>query len=100
MGNTNLLPPAFSDTGHIRPAKEPCRRCAEIAVQLAPKDTGLFHALLESHGHMACLTVIDPKKALLRLTFSPESERSVRQILETMAQTVPFQSKAAPSRGE
>ena len=42
-----------------------------LLIRIAPGDTGLFRYLLEGGGgHLAMLTVLDPKRALFKLLFS------------------------------
>ncbi|HJD96659.1 MAG TPA: DUF4911 domain-containing protein [Mailhella massiliensis] len=62
-----------------------------LLIRIAPGDTGLFRYLLEGGGgHLAMLTVLDPKKALFKLLFSPHQREELFTLLESMGKTVPF----------
>ncbi|MBQ4076419.1 MAG: DUF4911 domain-containing protein [Mailhella sp.] len=65
-------------------------------IRIAPSDTGLFRYLLEGGDNMAMLTVLDPKKALFKLLFSPHQREDVRSFLGSMRQTVPFEVQEWP----
>jgi hypothetical protein len=67
-----------------------------LLIRIAPSDTGLFRYLLEGGDNLAMLTVLDPKKALFKLLFSPHQRVEVRAFLESMRQTVPFEVQEWP----
>ena len=67
-----------------------------LLIRIAPSDTGLFRYLLEGGDNLAMLTVLDPKKALFKLLFSPHQRGEVRAFLESMRQTVPFEVQEWP----
>ena len=67
-----------------------------LLIRIAPSDTGLFRYLLEGGDNLAMLTVLDPKKALFKLLFSPHQRGEVRSFLESMRQTVPFEVQEWP----
>ncbi|WP_420538691.1 DUF4911 domain-containing protein [Mailhella massiliensis] len=63
-----------------------------LLIRIAPGDTGLFRYLLEGGGgHLAMLTVLDPKKALFKLLFSPHQREELLELLGGMRRTVPFE---------
>ena len=67
-----------------------------LLIRISPRDTGLFRYLLEGGDNMAMLTVLDPKKALFKLLFSPHQREDVRSFLGSMRQTVPFEVQEWP----
>jgi hypothetical protein len=67
-----------------------------LLIRIAPSDTGLFRYLLEGGDNLAMLTVLDPKKALFKLLFSPHQRGEVRAFLGSMRQTVPFEVQEWP----
>ena len=63
-----------------------------LLIRIAPGDTGLFRYLLEGGGgHLAMLTVLDPKRALFKLLFSPHQREDLLELLAGMRRTVPFE---------
>ena len=81
-----------------RPLALPAANASEIVlIRIAPSDTGLFRYLLEGGGeHLAMLTVLDPKKALFKLLFSPHQREELLAFLESMRQAVPFEVQEWP----
>ncbi len=80
-----------------KPVKLPAAVASEILlIRIAPGDTGLFRYLLEGGDNMAMLTVLDPKKALFKLLFSPHQREDVLAFLESMRKTVPFEVQDWP----
>ena len=67
-----------------------------LLIRIAPSDTGLFRYLLEGGDNLAMLTVLDPKKALFKLLYSPHQREELRAFLESMRQTVPFDVQEWP----
>ncbi len=86
--------------GHVRrkPVRLPAARTSEmLLIRIAPRDTGLFRYLLEGGGaHLAMLTVLDPRKALFKLLFSPHQREELFELLEGMQKTVPFEMSPWP----
>lgn len=63
-----------------------------LLIRSAPGDTGLFRYLLEgAGGHLAMLTVLDPKKALFKLLFSSHQREELLALLESMKHAVQFE---------
>ncbi len=50
----------------------------------------LFRFLLEARGHLAYFTVLDRKRALVRVVFSPDAAGELERNLADMAESVPF----------
>ena len=75
-----------------KPVRLPAAGASQmLLIRIAPGDTGLFRYLLEGGGgHLAMLTVLDPKKALFKLLFSPHQREELFELLQGMKQTVPF----------
>ena len=67
-----------------------------LLIRIAPSDTGLFRYLLEGGDNLAMLTVLDPKKALFKLLFSPHQREELLDFLESMRQAVPFEVQEWP----
>ncbi len=63
-----------------------------VVIRVAPGDTGLFRYVLEgAGGHLAMLTVLDPKAATFRLLFSPHQSGELFEMLESMRSAVSFE---------
>lgn len=67
-----------------------------LLIRIAPCDTGLFRYLLEGGSHIAMLTVLDPKAALFKLLYSPHQRGELMALLESIRQTVPFETQEWP----
>lgn len=50
----------------------------------------MFRFLLEAYDNVAMFTVLDPKKTLLKLIFSPHDAKYIKEILTSMQSNVPF----------
>ena len=70
-----------------------------LLIRIAPSDTGLFRYLLEGGDNLARLTVLDPKKALFKLLFSPHQREELMELLDSMRQTVSFEVSEWPFAG-
>ena len=81
-----------------KPVSLPAASTSEmLLIRISPRDTGLFRYLLEGGGeHLAMLTVLDPKKALFKLLFSPHQRERLDALLASMRQTVPFEIEEWP----
>ena len=80
-----------------KPVSLPAASASEmLLIRIAPSDTGLFRYLLEGGDNLAMLTVLDPKKALFKLLYSPHQREELRAFLESMRQTVPFDVQEWP----
>lgn len=60
---------------------DPPKACARLLVSLPPDQAGMFRFLLEARDNLALFTALDPKKALIKLMFAPESMESVIEAL-------------------
>ena len=91
------VPPAVRGTGRRKPVRLPAAGASEmLLIRIAPRDTGLFRYLLEGGGHLAMLTVLDPRQALFKLLFSPHQREDVLEFLAGMRKTVPFEMQEWP----
>lgn len=81
-----------------KPVRLPAAGASEmLLIRIAPRDTGLFRYLLEGGGgHLAMLTVLDPRAALFKLLFSPHQREELEALLESMRKTVPFEVRRWP----
>lgn len=61
-----------------------------LYVELPPECMALFRFLLEARGHLAYFTVLDRRRALVRVVYSPGCAAEVRQALAEMAQSLPL----------
>lgn len=77
---------------HYRPPKQlpQARESSVLYLELAPKHMAMFRFLLEAYDNVAMFTVLDPKKTLLKLIFSPHDTKYIREILSSMQSKVPF----------
>lgn len=84
--------------GRRKPVHLPAAGASEkILIRIAPGDTGLFRYLLEgAGGHLAMLTVLDPKQALFKLLFSPHQREELMDALEGVRLSVPFEMQEWP----
>jgi len=75
-----------------KPVSLPAARASEmLLIRISPRDTGLFRYLLEGGDNLAMLTVLDPKKALFKLMYSPHQREELRAFLDSMHHAVPFE---------
>lgn len=65
-------------------------RAARLYLYLPPEMTGMFRFLLEAHDNLALFTVLDPRRAAIRLSFPPDREADVRAALARIAAEVPL----------
>ena len=63
---------------------------ARLYERMAQEHIALFKFLLEAHGHLGIMTVVDRHAAILKLSYSPDQEREMRQFLDEARRTVPF----------
>ena len=84
--------PAFEPAPRKRrtPYLAPCRS-ARLYVGLAPSDCALFKFLLEAHGHLGIMTIMDRHAAVAKLSYSPDCEREMRAFLEEAETSVAFE---------
>lgn len=61
-----------------------------LYVELAPERMALFRFLLEARDHAAYFTVLDRRRALVRVVYSPGCAAEVEQALADMAQSMPM----------
>lgn len=67
------------------------RWSSRLYVRLAPSHIALFKFLLEAHGHLGIMSVLDRHAAVAKLSYSPDCEREMRQFLEEARGTVPIE---------
>lgn len=70
-----------------------------LYVEIAPERMALFRFLLEARGHLAYFTVLDRRRALVRVVFSPDMAAELEQGLSEMAESVPFSIIRTPHGG-
>lgn len=54
----------------------------EKVIEILPKYIALFKFLLEGYDHLCLLTVLDPKKALIKISYYPTEEEFVQAFIE------------------
>jgi hypothetical protein len=59
----------------------PPRWSSRLYVRLAQEHIALFKFLLEAHGHLGYMSVVDRHAAILKLSYSPDCEREMREFL-------------------
>ena len=69
---------------------DPPRWSSRIYVRLDQAHIALFKFLLEAHGHLGFMSVVDRHQAILKLSYTPDCEREMREFLEEARETVPF----------
>ncbi|WP_243361217.1 DUF4911 domain-containing protein [Fundidesulfovibrio terrae] len=84
--------PAFEPAPRKRktPYRAP-QRSSRLYVKLASADFALFKFLLEAHGHLGIMTVMDRHAAVAKLSYSPDCEREMRAFLEEAETSVAFE---------
>jgi hypothetical protein len=60
-------------------------------IRLAPADTRLFRYLLEARDNVAYTSVIDRKACILKVVFTPSMKEELRQTLQELRQSCPFE---------
>jgi len=70
---------------------QPPRWSSRVYVKLARDHIGLFRFLLEAHGHLGIMSVLDRHAAVAKVSYSPDCEREVRAFLEEAREAVPLQ---------
>ncbi|MBI4806382.1 MAG: DUF4911 domain-containing protein [Desulfovibrio sp.] len=68
----------------------PPRWSSRLYVRLRQEHIALFKFLLEAHGHLGYMSVVDRHAAILKLSFSPDCEREMRGFLREALGTLPF----------
>ncbi len=66
-----------------------------IVFAIAPEDIALFKAILESYDNLATLRTEDPRRHLLKLYFSAETEAEVRALLDSLRERFRIRELAA-----
>lgn len=68
-----------------------------LVIRMDPGEAGLFRYLLEgAGGHLALLTVLDPKAALLKLVFSPHQREELFRWLGSLRDSLSFEIVPLP----
>ncbi|EGJ50756.1 DUF4911 domain-containing protein [Desulfocurvibacter africanus] len=70
-----------------------------LYLEIAPERMAMFRFLLEARGHLAYFTVLDRRRALVRVVFSPDMAAELEQGLSEMAESVPFSIIRTPHDG-
>jgi len=76
----------------------PPRWSERLYVELEPSRMALFRFLLEAWDNLAYFTVLDRRRAVVRLVFSPDCTAGVEQALAAMAQAMPLRVIRPPLR--
>lgn len=66
----------------------PPRWSARLYAKIAREDIALFKFLLEAHGHLGLMSVMDSHAAVVKLSYSPEMEREVKAFLDEAGQAM------------
>uniref|UniRef100_A0A832LWE4 DUF4911 domain-containing protein n=1 Tax=Caldimicrobium thiodismutans TaxID=1653476 RepID=A0A832LWE4_9BACT len=56
-------------------------RSTQIVFCLNPSKIAFLKFVLEGYDHLANLTVLNPKRALLKISFYPTEEKRIKEIL-------------------
>lgn len=70
---------------------QPPRWSSRLYVKLNREHLALFKFLLEAHGHLGIMSVVDRHAAVAKVSYSPDCEREMRAFLEEARRTVPFE---------
>ena len=97
MPDNSLAPKSRSRKPRYRAPLPAPRFSSRLYVRLAPKDVAMFRFLLEAEENLAYMSTVDRWSCVLRITFSPHQETSVRQYLETMRERILFEEIPVPA---
>ncbi len=75
----------------------PPERSGRLYVQINPSRVHLFRFLLEAEDNLGIMSVVDRRRAVLMVRFSPHQERAVREFLDGMRQSLAFTMPAVPT---
>ncbi|WP_035104184.1 DUF4911 domain-containing protein [Desulfohalovibrio reitneri] len=67
-------------------------------LELAPSSIALFRFLLEPWGHLAQFTVLDSRRAVIKVLCAPGQEKRLDRALACVAEEVDFREIPAPKR--
>jgi len=59
-------------------------------LQISPSKIAFLKFLLEGYDHLASLTILDPKKGMIKISFYPLNEEFVNEILSFIFQKENF----------
>lgn len=66
------------------------RWSSRLYVRLKQEHIALFKFLLEAHGHLGYMSVVDRHAAILKLSYSPDCEREMRDFLSEARTRLPL----------
>jgi hypothetical protein len=69
---------------------------SRLYVRLKPSDTRLFRYLLDACDNLAYTSVVDRKGCILKVVFTPDMAKELRQTLRSMRQSCPFEILELP----
>ncbi len=60
----------------------------KFLIEIPPSRIAFIKFIFEGYGHLALVTVKDPKKALLEIDFYPKEKEEIRKILLDFTQKI------------
>lgn len=79
-----------------RPLPPAPQRSARCYIRLEQSQTRLFRYLLEGYDNLAYTSVADRRACILKVVYSPHSEKPVQDALREMQQSLTFEILPAP----
>lgn len=67
-----------------------------MLARMNPEHIAMFRFLLEARDNLALFTVLEKRPALLKIIFSPNQEKEVRDALEEIGQSIPLSVEEWP----
>jgi hypothetical protein len=71
-------------------------RSGRLYIVIKPSQVHMFRFLLEAQDNLGIMTVVDRWRAVLLLRFSPHQEKTVREFLESMQESLSFSTVRMP----
>lgn len=79
------------------PLAPPPRFSSRLYIRLPQRQTRLFRYLLEAYDNLAYTSVVERKGCILKIVYSPQSEKHLREALEDIRSAVPFEYLNVPT---
>jgi len=72
------------------------RWSSRVYVKLEQRHIALFKFLLEAHGHLGFMSVADRHAAVLKVSYSPDCQREMREFLDEAREALPLEVVTLP----
>ena len=75
---------------------DPPRWSGRVYLRVPRPDIAYIRFILESYDNLAFMSVLDRFEALVRLTFSPDQEAEVRELIQRLAREMDIREVPVP----